>query len=268
MKFFFNGGNMKHTRVFYFSATGNSLDAARMISSGIKGSEIISMAEKFPKKAIGGKNESIGFIFPVYFEGMPRLVKNYIENLNIKPDTYCFAVATYGGSYMNTLGSVDTLLKTKGLFLSYAAAVRMPGNYLTMYNPPSRIRVKSMLEKSRKTLAKVTDDILNQKIKIPKQRFVFISNYFNKVIYTGIGKWEKNFHVSEKCTGCGICAKVCPVDNIKIKNKRPVWGNECERCVACISWCPEKAIDFARKTKGRRRYNNPNVKLKDIIRKK
>ena len=45
-------------------------------------------------------------------------------------------------------------------------------------------------------------------------------------------------------------------------------GNECERCVACISWCPEKAIDFARKTKGRRRYNNPNVKLKDIINKK
>jgi len=78
---------MKHTRVFYFSATGNSLDAARMISSGIKGSEIISMADKFPKKAIGGNKESIGFVFPVYFEGMPRLVKSFIENLNIKPDS-------------------------------------------------------------------------------------------------------------------------------------------------------------------------------------
>ena len=259
---------MKETRIFYFSATGNSLEAARMISSGIKKSKIISMTEKIPKKEIGGKNESIGFVFPVYFEGMPRIVKRYIEALNIKPDTYCFAVTTFGGSYLNTLGSVDTLLKTKGLFLSYSAAVRMPGNYLTMYNPPSKVRVNNALKKSKKTIAKISKDISKNKVTLTKQRFVFISNLFNNVIYSGIGKWEKNFHVTDKCTGCGLCSKVCPVDNIKIKNKRPVWGNECERCVACISWCPEKAIEFANKTKGRRRYTNPNVKVKDIITKK
>ncbi|MBP7902287.1 MAG: EFR1 family ferrodoxin [Spirochaetes bacterium] len=256
---------MKHTRIYYFSATGNSLEAARMISSGIKGSEIISMTEKFPKKAIGGNNEAIGFVFPVYFEGMPRIVRRFIEVLNIRTGTYCFAVATCGESYMNTLGSLDTLLKAKGLSLSYGTAVTMPGNYLTLYNPPSKVKVNEMLNKSRIALAKITEEISGNEIKPAKQRFVLLSKMLNRVIYTGVGKWEKNFRVTGKCTGCGLCLKVCPVGNIKIRNKRPVWGSECERCIACISWCPEGAVEFANKTKSRRRYTNPYVKVKDII---
>jgi len=42
------------------------------------------------------------------------------------------------------------------------------------------------------------------------------------------------FHTDETCTGCGTCARVCPAENISIAEKKPVWHDQCEFCLACI----------------------------------
>jgi ferredoxin len=46
---------------------------------------------------------------------------------------------------------------------------------------------------------------------------------------------DKSIVVDEKCTSCGICAKICPVDNIKIVNQKPEFEHRCEMCFACDS---------------------------------
>lgn len=50
----------------------------------------------------------------------------------------------------------------------------------------------------------------------------------------------------EKCSGCGQCAELCPVDNIEF-NAAPKWSDGCETCMRCISFCPSNAIHFAGK---------------------
>jgi MinD superfamily P-loop ATPase len=45
----------------------------------------------------------------------------------------------------------------------------------------------------------------------------------------------------EKCTKCGICAKLCPVGNITMDGY-PVQGLKCQYCLRCCSLCPEKAL--------------------------
>ncbi|MFX0025547.1 MAG: FAD-binding protein [Candidatus Hermodarchaeota archaeon] len=57
---------------------------------------------------------------------------------------------------------------------------------------------------------------------------------------------------NEKCTGCGLCEKVCPFGAIKIVEKIAVIGDECTLCGACVDQCNLKAISIQRK------------KLKDI----
>jgi NAD-dependent dihydropyrimidine dehydrogenase PreA subunit len=48
----------------------------------------------------------------------------------------------------------------------------------------------------------------------------------------------------KKCTGCGTCASVCPVDVFELKNEKfvVVKPSECTGCNACIENCPAGAI--------------------------
>ncbi|MFO7710977.1 MAG: ferredoxin family protein [Candidatus Woesearchaeota archaeon] len=46
-----------------------------------------------------------------------------------------------------------------------------------------------------------------------------------------------------KCTGCGTCVDVCPMDVFELKEKAEVKNpDECIGCRACELQCPEKAI--------------------------
>ena len=48
----------------------------------------------------------------------------------------------------------------------------------------------------------------------------------------------------EKCTGCGECANVCPVEVYEIQDEKsvPVNEEECLGCESCIEVCPSGAI--------------------------
>ena len=49
----------------------------------------------------------------------------------------------------------------------------------------------------------------------------------------------------EKCTGCGTCEEVCPVEAIKVEDgKAKVDEEECVECGTCVEECPEGALSL------------------------
>ena len=49
----------------------------------------------------------------------------------------------------------------------------------------------------------------------------------------------------EKCTGCGLCVNVCPVQAISLENdKAKVDKGTCTECGQCVDECPNKAISI------------------------
>jgi len=254
------------TKIFYFSSTGNSLQIARDIAKEMDTAVILPMVRNEIHKPWGGAGESIGFIFPVYFNGLPRLVKHFIEELNMNPDTYYFALATSGGTRSNSLGMLDNILIPKGVRLSFADEIKMPGNYIITHNPPHRVQVKKLIADASIKTKKIAKAISNYELHPAKPKAKLWSKIVNyNFLYRNINKWDERFIATPKCVSCGLCAKVCPVENIKIENQRPSWQRNCERCLACICWCPCKAIEYGKNTIGRTRYHNPNIKIEDII---
>ncbi|MCR6544877.1 indolepyruvate ferredoxin oxidoreductase subunit alpha [Dehalobacterium formicoaceticum] len=47
----------------------------------------------------------------------------------------------------------------------------------------------------------------------------------------------------KKCTGCGACVDVCPVEYLAVNDGVcEVVGDECQGCESCVAVCPEDAI--------------------------
>ena len=68
------------------------------------------------------------------------------------------------------------------------------------------------------------------------------------------------------CIGCGKCVELCPLNNIRLENGKPVWGKNCTHCMACICYCPKEAIEYGEKSKGKPRYHveAPEKKQQDV----
>ena len=52
----------------------------------------------------------------------------------------------------------------------------------------------------------------------------------------------------EKCTGCGSCASICPLQVFRQKQPKTTpevaYGEECWHCNACVLDCPAKAVSL------------------------
>ncbi len=235
--------------IFYFTGTGNSLYVAQKLTENLGDTEIYSMAKYQPEHLIGGKDKKIGFIFPSYYGNLPRIVRSFINKLNIHPDTYLFGVVTMGGLGSGSITMLEKLLAEKNLKLKYGNSILMPGNYIVNYNPTFFGRTA----KSVKKIQRITDDIKAERTLVKKGKII------DDRLYKNIEELDKAFFVESGCSGCGLCEKICPVENIKITHNRPEWLHHCEHCMACIHRCPQKAIQYGDKTKKRRRYYNSEV---------
>ena len=55
---------------------------------------------------------------------------------------------------------------------------------------------------------------------------------------------------SNKCTGCGICEDVCPVNAIKVNGQALVQPGLCAGCGLCVGECPNNAIILTQQKTG------------------
>jgi len=249
------------TTIFYFSSTGNSLQIARIIARELGDCLIKPITAELFNEPVGGSKKSVGFAFPVFNFGMPRLVNSFVENLEILPNTYCFALICYGGYGANTLGMLEDILAQKNIQLSYADEVEMPKSNASA--PEDKV-IKQLINSAIIKVKKASKDIANEVNRPVKRKAACLTKVTNSWLYENIAEYDKKFLVTDRCTNCGLCAKICPVNNIKIDKQRPVWLHHCEQCLKCLQWCPGEAIQYGRKTVNWKRYRNPSINMMDI----
>jgi ferredoxin len=260
------------TMLFCFSATGNSLAAAKDIASRLEGDvQIQSIAAMVQQPDQSIEADRIGFIFPVYAWGIPEILDRCIATLTIPANAYLFAVATCGGTPGGTMGQLNTLLSKKGLHLRAGFSVSYDTQ--TLGTEKGFIKfVKSIAGKSVERWSKRIDEIcgyIERKESRPLEQSNMqtrvIGNFMHKMASKMFPQMDKIFFTTEKCVGCGTCAKICPVNNISLNNGKPSWNHRCLQCFACVNWCPESAIEIGEESRGQPRYHNASVTLAEML---
>ncbi len=209
----------------------------------------------------------VGFVYPVYYFGLPKRVIEFATNLNLENNkkAYFFAIATYGGSAGNALNQLNELLLQKHVVkLNFVKGLRMFANYVSLYDMSKN--VKRITERSDRALVPIIKSIKVKKSnRVNKLTRIF--NSMNEDFIQKAANTDSGYVVNDKCTGCGICKAVCPVGNIEIVDCKPKYNHNCEVCMACIQFCPERAINYGNVTQNRRRYTNPDVSYKELVEK-
>jgi ferredoxin len=253
--------------IYYFSATGNSLATARALADRISGTELHSIPDVM-KSATVPTADVIGLVFPVYMFGVPPIVARFCRRLRASNKPYVFGVAT-GRIPGATLIQLRDLLFANGLILSAGFVVGLPDNYTPLQGAPSQARQEKMFAAARTKIEKIVDAVRKRAEHPPEASNQVLNAILTGVLYRRCSRFipgmDRHFLTTDRCDGCGTCARVCPVENIRMQNGRPVWLHHCEQCLACLHWCPETAIEFGASTRRRKRYHHPDVTVQDFM---
>jgi ferredoxin len=256
------------TIIYYFTGTGNSLAAARAICACLGDCELVSIPTLAGSPAeIVPAADRVGIVCPVYDFGLPSIVAEFAQRLDLSGSGYSFAVLTMGGMGGSALHQLDHIIRLHGgSQLDASFTVRMPGNFVPLYNPPQGQKQEEILTSAQERIDEIAGIIDKGLMVRPgTSPLTSLLKYFT---YAGFIKTvhesDKAFIADEKCTACGTCARVCPVENIVMAHERPSWKHHCELCLACMHFCPVAAIQMGSKTATRGRYTNPSVTIADM----
>ena len=260
------------TTIYYFTGTGNSLKVAKDIAKKLNDCELVPIAKIWEEKDIKSSSKNVGFIFPLYYAGLPKIIHDFLTKISLAQSDYFFAVVTYAGDINTTpLLQIQTILNAKSKNLSAGYYILMPNNYIIGYDVHSEERQKEYFEQATNKIEEICRTVEKNEKNLEKEIFEkrrIKSEKFNENFRKTVQESDKHFYAEETCTSCGICVNVCPANNIKLEEGTPQWHHKCQQCLARINYCPEKSIQFGDKTQKTQRYHHPEITFKDIAKQK
>jgi len=246
--------------VLYFSATGNTEYIAREIARRLDDT-CINLLERVKRQDHSVLHSETPFIIcaPVYVCEMPRFMSKYLKEQTFSGSRDVYFIFTSGG-YCGISGVLaKSIFRKKDMRYLGHAEFKMPRNYVAnnAYPMLEREEIESRISASYEMIAPVVAKIREGKKLTARHVFLFetiITVPFNPV-WCKLKLQAKEFYATDKCVGCGKCVKLCPLNNISLKDQKPVWGNHCTHCMACIGNCPTEAIEYGTITQAKEKYN-------------
>lgn len=261
--------------IIYFTGTGNSRLVAEELHRRFFPDDI-ERREKlyelsgdrllFPQRQLleAAKGEQVIWVFPVYSWGVPPVVLRVIDKIKFKGAEQALhqMVCTCGDDIGRADDQWRKHLGRRGWTPRGAFSVMMPNTYVCM-----------------KGFDTDAPDIEAGKLAAMPGRIGQIETAIRRgfadsdVVRGSWAWWKTNlvyglfraFMMSplpfkaeeDKCTSCGLCARSCPMLNIKMKDGRPQWGPACTMCLRCYHYCPVHAIAYGKETQGKGQYRAP-----------
>lgn len=261
----------------YFTGTGNSLKVLKTCHNVFTESGNYSNISKISNnETIFPESNLIGFCFPVYAFGIPRICNKYLKGIErFKELQKVFILITAGDLNESgfALRECKRILSKKNCEILYTEVVQMPINWTTSPKPPYPPAKEEAMEIINRGVIKtqeIAKDILGGTKKhhgfTYPRRYSKIKFYWEYLLfkYLGIHNLWRLFNVYDTCNGCQLCTRICPTNSLRIIDKNPVWSKSCEQCMRCVNFCPKESIYQMQggDTKGKNKYHEPSFEPK------
>jgi len=257
--------------IYVFSGTGNTLSIAKKIAEVFNAKNISAKVHRI--EATDPKNidlsSTIGIGCTVACWNTYPMVKKWLKVLPVSNGTEVFLFDSMGDSSFKMIAFIAKELENKGYKIIGSKEFKMPNNFLLVENEDKKLK---KLNITMPLVEKFSEDIIAGKADTVQGSFM--SSLF--FIFTSFVVSTWNWKLSQKmitfkidkniCTKCGLCADICPKNNITM-NEFPVFNGKCEMCLRCISYCPVKAISskFLYKNRTHRGISTGEIKWRKSI---
>jgi NAD-dependent dihydropyrimidine dehydrogenase PreA subunit len=250
--------------IFYFSGCGNSKHVAETIATGLNDSLIFipEAARENRYEYNLTEDESLGFVFPIYAWGPPKLVLDFIEKLKVpepvEGPTYIYFACTCGDECGLAEDIFRKALEQKGWTLNACFSVQMPETYIGM--PGFKLDTDENAQRKIAAADKLMNDCilrLQNKESFSKMTKGGAAWFKSRLINPGFSKMatnDKKYYTTDACIHCGKCVEACPLKNVTLEDGHPKWNGNCTMCMSCYHHCPVNAIQYGKATVGKGQY--------------
>ena len=244
--------------ILYFSGTGNSEYVAKRIADALD-DEILNLNDRIKASDTSSveTGERVIIVTPTYAWRIPRVVRDWLRKTELRGAKRSWFVMTCGSEIGNADKYNRDLCVEKGLVCMGTAQIVMPENYIAMFSAPQADKARQIVAKAEPDIDRAIAAIQAGECFAPTRNNLydrFMSGPVNPIFYKCFVKADA-FTASDACIGCGQCVKRCPMNNVTLKDGKPVWGRNCTHCMACICYCPVSAIEYGKKSVGQPRYH-------------
>ena len=234
-------------RAIYLSGTGNTKHIAELLMSELGESDRgVPIESEEVDEAL--KADEILLAYPTMYSNIPYMIREYInKNALAWKGKKVFLLTTMGLFSGDGTGCAARLLRKYGAEITGGLQVKMPDSICDV--KALKRPMDECLSIIRASEAKIRGAAKDMKEgKYPKEGLSAVAHlaglfgqrlwFYNKTT----GYTDKLKIDSTKCSGCGLCAKSCPMSNLSIVEGKAKAGGKCTMCYRCVGNCPRDAI--------------------------
>ncbi len=243
--------------VIYFSGTGNSEYISRQFAERM-GAKCHSIEEDVDFERLLSEADILAVCYPIYGSLVPRIMREFAEKYkNMIKEKELIIFCTQMMFSGDGARAFARLIPGCEKNVIYAEHFCMPNNICNFFLFPIRERERSRKKRAAdRKLEKVCRDIRRG---ISKKRgwssFSAFLGRMQNTSFPGIEeKGRSSFAADRDCTGCGLCVKRCPMQNLEFVGGRVRQRDNCTLCYRCVNLCPRKAAVVLFHKKPKRQY--------------